>query len=378
MRTRKTCLVVSVLALVPLLIIDSFFKDIVSKNLITFTLVLLFFILVKVYCFEVGNRMYNEEATNNIIIVAASYYIITYLVGLSSGFYKNPNGLTFISVTKNILQESLYILACEMFRYIVTIKSQKNKIILSILVILLSLCDTSDMIYKNNFLDISDTIELVGYQVLPSILKNILLTYLAIKTGYSITILYRGIFELPYYFVPIIPNLGLYVNTILNIIIPILLFLWFYHYFHKKKKLTFYENKLATFTINIISSTLALCLIFLTSGIFKYYAVTIGSESMTPVICKGDAVIVKKLDIDEVKNLKEGEILVYKNSNMIIVHRITKIFLRENKYYFCTKGDFNNAIDSYVTVQEDVIGVVKYKVPWIGLPTVWLKNLANF
>ena len=141
----------SVLALVPLLIIDSFFKDIVSKNLITFTLVLLFFILVKVYCFEVGNRMYNEEATNNIIIVAASYYIITYLVGLSSGFYKNPNVLTFISVTKNILQESLYILACEMFRYIVTIKSQKNKIILSILVILLSLCDTSDMIYKNNF-----------------------------------------------------------------------------------------------------------------------------------------------------------------------------------------------------------------------------------
>ena len=115
-------------------------------------------------------------------------------------------------------------------------------------------------------------------------------------------------------------------------------------------------------------------MISLTSGIFKFYALAIGSESMEPRINKGDVVIVEKLNESEIKKLKEGEVLVYKHNDMVIIHRIVRVKEYNGAVYFNTKGDNNNEEDSWTIDEALVIGRATLKIPYLGVPTVWLNE----
>ena len=115
-------------------------------------------------------------------------------------------------------------------------------------------------------------------------------------------------------------------------------------------------------------------MISLTSGMFKYYALAIGSESMEPKINKGDVVVVEKLNEKEIKKLKEGEVLVYKHNDMVIVHRIVRVKEYNGAIYFNTKGDNNGEEDSWTIDEQLVIGRAIFKIPYLGVPTVWLNE----
>jgi len=302
-----------------------------------------------------------------------------YLLGLVTGFYLNSNRLDFFSIINNLFWPICFILAVEMFRYLVVSKGKDSKLVLTLLVIVLSLCDVSDRIRECNFGDISDTVRLVGYYVLPSVIKNIALTYVALKVGYKPSIIYRFIFELPVFFLPIIPNVGEYLQTIFNIVVPCVLCAYFYFFNRKTRTRPSYTGRsIVMKTIQIAILVFMACFVAAISGFFKYYLVVVGSGSMTPTIEKGDAIMVKKLSKYETRQLKVGDTLVFRNSGIVVVHRITKVISSENKCSFRTKGDFNNAEDSFVTSEDDVVGTVIFKVPKVGLPTIWVKELANF
>ena len=379
LKKNTIILLIAEILLTVVLVIDSFIRDIASINFLTFSMAMLSVWLVAIARFEKDDRRYNEDAISIVIIVAASYYISTYLFGLISGFHWNTNDMSFFGIAKNLLQFGLYIVFCEMFRYVIVSKRYKSSWIYVLLIILLSLCDTSDLIYKCNLKDISDTVELVGYYVLPSILKNVALTYASFKVGYKPTIIYRLLLELPIYFLPFIPNTGLYLQSVINIVLPVMLFLYFFVSFRKFKQAKVNDkHRYLSYILPTLLLIILLSGVALVSGYFKYYLVTIGSGSMTPTICKGDAIIVKKLDEEEIKELNVGDVLVFRNSGKTIVHRIVKVLQIKGKYCFKTKGDYNVAEDANITNQDDVVGTTYLKIPWIGIPTVWLNEQVNF
>jgi signal peptidase len=43
------------------------------------------------------------------------------------------------------------------------------------------------------------------------------------------------------------------------------------------------------------------------------------------------------------------------------------------RYY--TKGDANEDNDAGFIVDSDIVGVVNYKVPYLGYPTLWMRSL---
>ena len=95
---------------------------------------------------------------------------------------------------------------------------------------------------------------------------------------------------------------------------------------------------------------------------------------MTPNILKGDIVVIKKIDGDYSK-LKKGQVIAYKYDNVIIVHRLINIIEEKGTYYFYSKGDANEKEDNWVINEDMIIGVVNVKIPYLGLPTVWLNEL---
>ena len=99
-------------------------------------------------------------------------------------------------------------------------------------------------------------------------------------------------------------------------------------------------------------------------------------------ICNGKLLAGEKnIEIEtyskDTRTLKKGDILVFNHDNKIIVHRIIKKVNVDGSYSFITKGDHNNARDGWIVKSSDVIGIVEFRIRWIGMPTVALNELLN-
>ena len=102
--------------------------------------------------------------------------------------------------------------------------------------------------------------------------------------------------------------------------------------------------------------------------------IAIGSGSMTGTINKGDAVIYRAYDKSS-EIPEEGDVLVFYKDSMIVVHRIIKKHNVYGKVVYQTKGDANEEADNWLVHEEDVIGIVKRRVPLIAWPSVKLNEL---
>ena len=69
-----------------------------------------------------------------------------------------------------------------------------------------------------------------------------------------------------------------------------------------------------------------------------------------------------------IKALKEAE-------KEIVVHRLIRIVKADNEVFYYTKGDANKEEDDYLIKKEDIIGIVRFKIPYIGYPTVWFSEI---
>ena len=194
--------------------------------------------------------------------------------------------------------------------------------------------------------------------------------------GYKIPIVYRLVMDTYIFIVPIIPNLGDYVNSMILISLPILIYI---------SSFTMIDDRItrpepifnkANFTAWDVPVTIILItLIALISGFFPLYMIGIGSQSMDPTIHKGDAVILKK--VTDKTELKKGDIVAYSNGKLIIVHRIVDIKKNGKNLTYITKGDNNNGNDPRPVSRTQVKGTVQFKIPVIAWPTVWLTELFN-
>ncbi len=127
---------------------------------------------------------------------------------------------------------------------------------------------------------------------------------------------------------------------------------------------------------NKLSAILRLFVIIFFSGVFglgiyKLNATVTGNDmpmpfgigvsvvqtgSMEPTFKKGDMLFINKSD-----DLNEGDVVVYKTGNILVVHRIVSIDGDE----IITKGDANNIADSPIT-KADVKGKVTGKISNVG------------
>jgi signal peptidase len=96
---------------------------------------------------------------------------------------------------------------------------------------------------------------------------------------------------------------------------------------------------------------------------------------MTGTINKGDVVIFKQLGDYEVQN---GDVMVFRKEDRLIVHRIIDILeVNEGEYVYYTKGDANQDPDGYPLRREELVGPVKSRIRFIGIPSVELSELLK-
>lgn len=361
------------------LLFNSFVFKIANMYVISGIMLPFLILMIVLNGFEKDNYRYKKDVLLNIIIFLLMYYFITYFLGLFSGFVKSSYSLSFINIIKNTFPVIALILISELMRYVLFNKTKKNLPCLIIGCLLFVMVDVNTMVHIYDVKTALGITKMICLVVFPSITKNIFLTYLTMKVGYKNGIIYRLITEISTYLLPIFPDFGEYINVLLKTVLPIAIMArlnnMFNYYSVRKIKDSRYNNrKLVLYSVITFA---LLTIVLLTSGLFTYQALTIGSGSMSPAIEKGDVIILKGMKNEEARKIKKGDVLVYNHDNKIIVHRVIKKSNNGKTISFKTKGDYNNTKDSWTVKQEDVIGIVKFRIRWVGMPTVALNELLN-
>lgn len=341
---------------------------------------LVFIIISFIYGYEKKKKRFLYEVMFYIFFYPTIYVILTYLIGIVSGFNYSVYSLSFDSLLKTILPYILVIVSGELLRKEVTTKCPGSAINYILLVISLVLVDATLFLTTFDINTGDGVIKFVCNIVMPSVSKNIFLVYISTIAGLAPTIIYRFIMELKMFIIPIVPDFGLYIDSVLSTAYPailgLIIFISLKQYQNKEVEgKSIQDSKLFTYSIMIVLFLLLTVLVSLTSCKFKYAAIAIGSGSMTGTFNKGDVIIYKAIgDYNPVLD----DILVFRKDGKIIVHRIIEVVdIGNDEYIYYTKGDANPTPDGYPLQREDLVGIYKAKIPYLGVPSVYLGEMIS-
>lgn len=367
---KRTLVILTIIVFVLL------FDILILKKLTKYSICAFIALLILISYYLIGFRKiksrYDKDIILTMCIYVFIYYIIIYLFGLVIGFTRNIYSLNILNILKNIFPVIISISLVEILRYIINSQIKNNKWLLFYSAIVFTLLDSALIIRATDFTNFYKILNTFGLFVLPNLSKSILLTFLSIKSSYKPCLIYRYLMEIPKYILPIIPNFGNYLESVLYIIIPLLIFISTYNIFDRlkhRKIISKNKNSIEKY-IYICLSTFLVVLICTSSGLFKYRSFVIATGSMTPNINKGDMVIIEKLNEDEKNNLKVGDIIAFNMDDKVVVHRIIKKYNTSKGTFYNTKGDNNNSPDGYLLDTDNIVGLEKFKIRYIGYPTV--------
>lgn len=354
--------------------LDIFKFKLISQVKLNIILLLSLGIMYLMLGFEKDRHRYTKDIILEIIIVLITFFLIYYIGGILIGFARNNNYWTINSLINIILPIVVFIFIKEVLRYQLLVKSSESKILIILVCFFFILLDNVIPFASHIMGFNKETFLLVALTFIPSITENILCTYLDLKLGYKPGICYLLIMHLYKYLLPVIPNPNEYLYSIIFLLLPLIVLLHIKSWFNKDRVqvlvIESYRRRKNEIWGYMGLGLLVGILVYGVSGYFRYYAIAVASGSMEPNISKGDVVVVDK----EFNNLAIGDILAYKYNDKIVVHRIYKIIEADEEYFIYTKGDANNSYDKYKITKDMFIGIVKFKIPLIGYPTVLLNE----
>lgn len=361
-------------------ILNSFNSSLSNVYVLPFILFICDLIFFLVLGSEKSNKRLNKIIDFDVFMFLMVFLILYYLFGIIIGYAKSNNYLTLYGLTVFIIPTILKIVFKEHLRKLILTKSGNNKFLITYTVLLFIMIDILPALSMLKMSNMHDVFIFIALVLLPSITFNISATYINMKVGYMPVIIYLLIFSLYQYVVPIVPNPSEYLKAIIDFILPILIL------FKVRKIVNKYSDedkeidrnyKKSAIILLIIPIILTIIIIYFVSGYFKYYALAIASGSMNPIFDRGSVVITEQVNekYDNYNKLKEGEIIAFKAEKNIVVHRLIRIVNTDNEVYYYTKGDANKKEDDYLIKKENIIGIVKFTIPYIGYPTVWFSEI---
>ena len=309
-----------------------------------------------------------------VAIAALVFVMIYYLTGLKFGFYKNPYRLTLTNFFKYVLPIAAIIVTTEIIRLVLV--AQKSRLAhmlcyLSCVVAELLICSNLPSVTSfNRFMD------LVAGALFPALVANCLYNYLSRRYGMYPNIAFRAIITLHAYLIPVTSGIAESLVHLFKMFLPIVIFLFVDSLYEKRRRYALgntsrfwrFMSKLLTAVVVIIM----IGTIMLVSNQFRYGALVIATESMTGELDKGDVVIFESF---EGQHIPEGQVIVFEKYNTTVVHRVVDIKIINGIARYYTKGDANEDNDMGYITNAEIVGLVNYKIPTVGYPTLWLRSL---
>ena len=307
-------------------------------------------------------------------VIALLYVMACYLTGLKFGFYKNPYGLNLNNFFRFFLPIAAIITFSEVIRYVLMAQNDRLASVFCYLS-----CVIADMLICSNLPSITSMarfMDLIAGAFFPAIISNLLYNYLSKRYGIYPNLVFRAITVLYVYTFSTVSAISDALLSFVNIIFPIAIYLFIDALYEKKRKYALGNRSVFVKVLSVVLTVTVVIImlgtVMLISNQFKYGAYVIATPSMTGELNQGDVALYERLDD---RPVEEGEVIVFDKDGTVILHRVEKIETINGITRYYTKGDANEDRDAGYILRSDIIGHVNFKIPYIGFPTLWMRNL---
>lgn len=377
MRSIRFLYIYLIMALYVLLemIISKYFPTVFSLFLHPIFLIGISILLYFVTENNHGRFPKNKEYIKKIIIIMLIYVILYYFSGFIFGFLKSPYSHTVFSIVKNSWQSIAPIICIEFIRSLMINNNKTNKFAIVLFTLLIFLVDLNLNTFIDSFNLGEEGFKYISSTVVPLIATELICSYLVTKGSYKLSMPYRFILDLIIIISPVFPDLNWFVEGIVGIVFPMIIFIFYkYDFDRKRRDLSRRDLKKSKpiFYVPIVIVIIIFACFML--GFFKYEPIAVVSNSMHPTFNRGDVVILCKVPKKDLKKLDIYTIIVYSMENQLIVHRVIEKNEKNDEVIFKTQGDANLTPDSKPVEEKQVVGKYVFSIKYIGYPSVWLND----
>lgn len=362
--------IIYVILYVVLVALYNAFKIDISFSLLTMAFSGLMMVLSYIVLgFEKRKTMFTKDIVMNIVIDVLAYFLIIYVSGYFIGFVRSVYSNNILDILRNIFPYIFIVVFQELARYMMVSKCGRRSFGYVFTALTFIILNSLFYMKGYNLSAFVDVLDFFSKVFIPSVFVNITFSYIASKEGFLPGIIYRLVFELYVFILPIFPNYGALIESISQVVLVLVILFQSMKLLDKEPKSINKNSKVLSFFGNTILVGVAIVFSLLVSGITDYVMISIGSNSMAPVINKGDAVLYKKTAIDDIK---VEDVLVFKYDGKVIVHRVVDIEEQNGEKVIYTKGDNNKHEDGWPIKENMVIGKCLIRLVYIGWPSVWI------
>jgi signal peptidase I len=328
-----------------------------------------------------GERIRVKHQTEKAFLIAAIicvWFVVYFLSGLILTYVRNSLVVGIGPTVLNVAVYSITAVALEYTRYQIMASVSRRNILWfgSVVSVVFALTQISygqvDAVSSPE-----ELIKVVVANIVPAFAASFLLTYLALTSGFGSMLVFRLGMVFIAVVPPIIPNYDWYLIGISSLILSLSTYLIVdrqlqHQNTHKHKQIQHIKKANDIMFILILIGLVA----FMT-GVFSYRPLAIISNSMQPVYSRGAMVIIER--VSDPIDIEVGDIVQYQSEGKTITHRVVAIDAASDgsgKRVYTTKGD-NSPSNDPIVAGNQIGGVVKAQIPYIGYPTIWLREMAR-
>ena len=213
---------------------------------------------------------------------------------------------------------------------------------------------------------------------LPLLAVNLFLCYAARKGGLTGNLVFQSIYRAVFLFSPLLPDIPQILNAVFLYLALLIMFILLdkcekaqsgVQPAQKSKRR--YHKAWRTLPAAVAALTLLFGL-----GLFPFVPVAVASNSMQDIFSRGALVLIDKVTPRTLGEIKEGDIIQFRSGNISIVHRVVAI--KQDRYgtvEYVTKGDNNPDVDVFPVRPAQIVGFVRWHIPYLGYPSLLLSGL---
>ena len=316
--------------------------------------------------------LYKNQVFYLVLVIAVFYLTLLYLSGIYFGYERAVYSLSFNALAINIIPTVCVVIATEILRRILLAQDDKCAGVLSFLVGIIS-----ELFFVSGFSNIGNMdrfMDVLAMAFLPSVTVNVFYHHTSKRYGAKPVIAYRLIMSLYVYVITVVPRTSPIINAFFKLVTPLIAYAFIYVLYAKKKRRATKRTSKWSYVVTAFSATIMAAIVMLVSCQFSYGMIVVATPSMTGTINVGDAVIYERYE-DHI--IAVGDVIVFKDGDNKIVHRVDEIEKINNVVRYYTKGDDNDERDFGYITKSDIVGMVRVKVPYIGYPTIWIRSVFN-
>ena len=377
---QAVCIIIALLAGIylainlafPRLTIDTFIETYVLQPLLWGLVAGAILVLPR---YRPAAKLKDKSAIIQLALMIGFFQVLLYVVGgFFSSFGKSPYSFSPTGILINLFFVGSMLIGMELSRaWLINHLGKKHIFLALAFIALLYTLLTIPLTQVTGIRAEVESITFLNSTCLPLLAENLLASFLALLAGPLAAIAYRGMLQGFWWFCPILPDLPWVFKGLFGTALPIigLLVINSLHSPQPRRRQArrAKEGSLAGW---IVTTVVAVSIIWFSVGLFPIHPALVGSGSMRPTMDVGDVVIIAKVPANVIK---PGDIIQFRRPEKVtMMHRLVEIQETEGAKSFITKGDANDEPDIDPVIAENVVGKAVFNISKIGWVAIVVKS----